>query len=109
MTKKYELTDDWQWSNGKKVYRIKALRNIGNRARAGDLGGFVETEDNLSQEGDCWIGYGKKYDGGGVVNSTGRVTDNAYVCGQAQVSTGGIVKGNAKVYGRVLIFEEVRV
>lgn len=37
-----------------KVYRIKALRDFGN-VKKGDLGGYIESEDNLSHEGTAWI------------------------------------------------------
>ena len=39
---------------GLTLYRIRALRSFGN-VRAGDVGGYVQSEANLSQEGDCWI------------------------------------------------------
>ena len=51
--KRYELTDI---RNGK-LRRIRALRDIPRyNVKAGDLGGWVESEKNLSQEGDCWVG-----------------------------------------------------
>lgn len=44
--KKYELTAEFieQW--GKKLFRIKALISFGS-VEAGELGGYVEKEDNL--------------------------------------------------------------
>lgn len=48
--KKYELTDKTMEINNRTLFRIRALRDFGN-VKAGDLGGFVETEDNLSHEG----------------------------------------------------------
>ena len=58
--KKYELTDITKTENifGKPVtlHRIRALKDFGN-VKAGDLGGWVEHEGNLSQDGDCWIYY----------------------------------------------------
>ena len=75
--KKYELTDEFvvHWS-GKKLYRIRALVTFG-AVVAGQLGGFVESEENLDQSvsGDAWV------------------SGNAQVSGDAQVS------GNAQVYG----------
>lgn len=59
MTKKYELTTETKLIDGHKVYRIKALKSfktiIGRRVNKGDLGGWVESEDNLSQDGTCWL------------------------------------------------------
>ena len=51
--KKYELTEE---VNKQGLHRIRALRDIQRYGvKKGDLGGFVEREYNLSQEGDCWI------------------------------------------------------
>ena len=36
------------------MFRIKALKNF-NNVKEGDLGGLIEKEINLSQEGDCWV------------------------------------------------------
>lgn len=54
MNKKYELTEDTIVYRGKELHRIKALRDFGD-VKKGSLGGFIESEDNLSHEGDCWI------------------------------------------------------
>jgi len=55
--KKYELTDEFieHWS-GKKLYRIKALVSFGVVV-AGQLGGFIESEQNLDQSlsGNAWV------------------------------------------------------
>ena len=47
---KYELTDNKK--NG--LTQIRALRDFG-AVKAGDLGGWIESEKNLSQGGDCWV------------------------------------------------------
>lgn len=39
---------------GHKLYRIEAIRDFGN-VKKGDRGGYIEIEQNLSHEGDCWI------------------------------------------------------
>ena len=53
MEKKYELTESKIYC-GITLFRIKALRDLWN-VKAGDLGGWVESELNLSHEGNCWI------------------------------------------------------
>ena len=53
-TKKYKLTNETIELNGKTLHRIKALKDFSN-VKKGSLGGFIESERNLSQEGDCWI------------------------------------------------------
>jgi len=52
--KKYELTDISIDFCGVKLFRIRALKSFGD-VKEGDLGGYVEKEENLSQDGDCWI------------------------------------------------------
>ena len=52
--KKYELTDNTIEYDGKTLYQIKALKNFGN-VKTGYLGGYVEKEENLSHEGNCWV------------------------------------------------------
>jgi hypothetical protein len=49
--KKYELVaSDVEW-----LYRIKALRDVGPSVKAGDIGGYVSGENNLSQDGAAWV------------------------------------------------------
>jgi hypothetical protein len=36
------------------LYRIRALKGFGE-AMVGDLGGYVESERNLAQDGSCWV------------------------------------------------------
>ena len=53
--KKYEILKNNSIEfNGKTLYRIKALKNFGN-IKKGDIGGFIEKEENLSHENNCWI------------------------------------------------------
>lgn len=52
---KYEITDIAHPDNPK-LHRIRALTDVGTDVHKGDFGGFVETEDNLDQEGFAWIG-----------------------------------------------------
>ena len=54
MEKKYELTDEILEVGGRVLHRIKALRDFGN-VKKGDIGGWIECEDNLSHDDDCWV------------------------------------------------------
>lgn len=84
------------------LYRIKALIDFGD-VSAGDLGGYIAKEENLSQEGNAWV-YGDA-----------QVYDNAYVGGNAKVSDNASVYGNARVlddahvYGDAIVFEKASV
>lgn len=53
--KKFELTSEFITNIfGTKLFRIKALIEFGN-VKAGELGGFVEKEENLNHEGNAWV------------------------------------------------------
>ena len=84
MNKKYELTDDVKEWLGHNLSRIKALISFGDVAE-GDLGGYVEKEDNLSQKGNAWV-FG-----------------DAEVCGDAELTGNAVVSGNAKVWGNAKV------
>ena len=81
--KKYEITDI-QHPDYSFLHRIRALRDIRYGVEAGDLGGFIESEKNLSQEGDCWVS------GNAQVYGNARVSGDALVCGSALI--GGDMK-----------------
>ena len=71
--KKFELTTETKICDGRTLYRIKALESFGGVC-AGDLGGWVEKEKNLSHGGDAWV------------SGDTWVSGNAWVSGDARVS-----------------------
>ena len=80
MTTKYILTAETKTlHNGGVLHRIKATCNF-NDVIAGDLGGWIEKETNLSREGNAWV-YGNA-----LVSGNALVYDTAHVCGTAHVS-----------------------
>ena len=97
--KKYELLiDDTIDVFGVKLFRIKALISFG-KVKKGDLGGYLEKEDNLSHYGNAWVfGNARVYGNAEVFGNT-RVYGNAEVFGNAKVSDNAKVFGNAKVSG----------
>ena len=70
--KKFELTTEFIEKYGRKLFRIKALIKFGC-IDAGELGGYIEKEENLSQDGDAWV------------SGDARVYGNAEVSGDAEV------------------------
>ena len=71
--KKFELTGEFVINIfGKKLFRIRALVAFGN-VEAGELGGYVEKEDNLSDDGNAWV------------SGNARVSGNAWVYGDADI------------------------
>ena len=100
--KKYELTSETKVFLGKTLYRIKALVQFGN-VNAGDLGGWIEKEENLSQSGNAWV-YGNA-----SVSGDARVYGNAWVYGNARVSGDASVYGDAEVYGNARVYGNAEV
>ena len=74
--KKYKLTDKSIIIDGRKLYRIEALKDF-SLVKKGDKGGFIESENNLSHNGECWV------------------WGNARVCGDAEVWGNAEVVNNA--------------
>ena len=53
--KKFELTSEFITNIfGTKLFRIKALVEFGD-VEAGELGGYIEKEENLDHDGDAWV------------------------------------------------------
>ena len=103
MGKKYKLTEESINYFGKTLYRIEALKDFGI-VKKGDKGGYVQSEENLSQEEDCWISDNAKVFDSAVVYNNAKVFDNAYVCGNAKVYCKAEVCGNAKVYCDAIVY-----
>jgi carbonic anhydrase/acetyltransferase-like protein (isoleucine patch superfamily) len=87
--RKYEITNETH-PNNKNLKRIRALKDFSNVKR-GELGGFIESEKNLDQEGNCWL------------SGNAKVFRNAVVSGDAVVSGNAVVSGYAKVYGDAVV------
>ena len=84
--KKFELTANSKMHLGKKLFQIKALISFGN-VEEGDLGGFIEKEDNLSQYGDAWVYGNARVYGNAEVSGNARVSGNAWVSGNEDYTT----------------------
>ena len=103
MNDKYELTDEIITVGSHTLYRIRALKTFSD-VRKGDLGGFVESEENLSSKGNCWVyddgcvfGNGSVYDHG-CVSGNGSVYGHGSVSGYGHVRDHGSVSGNGSVF-----------
>ena len=84
--KKFELTAEYVTNIfGKKLFRIKALVAFGD-VEEGDLGGFVEKESNLDNDGDAWVSGDAQVSGNAWVSGNAQVSGDAWVYGDAQVS-----------------------
>ncbi len=112
MSKKYRLieSDSVVTARGNTLYRIMALRNIDcYSVRAGDLGGYIEREDNLSHDDNAWVfdkarvyGKAKVYENASVIGEA-CVFENAKIYGWAAVA------GKAQVYGRTQVYDDASI
>lgn len=84
MKRKYEITTishpEYPW-----LHRIRALWEFRPGVRPGDLGGFVQSEENLSQEGTCWL------------------FDDAILCGESYMDQQAVAEGSALVRGSAFV------
>ena len=115
--KKFELTGEQKCSYGKILFRIKALKPFGNVV-AGQTGGWVEKEENLSQEDNAWVSDDAVVkdnavvsgdavvEGDTVVSDDAVIKGNAIVGDNAVVSGDTIVGGNARVIGNALVSDD---
>ena len=87
--KKYRLTDETMVNDkGVVLHRIEYFIDEGQGT---SKGGWIESERNLSQQGDCYV------------------LDEAQVFGNAVVSDNACVYDNAKVFGNAVIRDEAQV
>ena len=107
---KYEFTGETKeftpWFDKSKSIVVQRIRYT----ETGELGGFIENESNLSQDGDCHIdeetvvfGNAKVYGNANVTESeiggSSQIYDNATV-------TLGYTLGNTKIYGNAVVTNE---
>ena len=87
--KKFELTTEFITNFlGTKLFRIKALVEFG-KVEKGELGGFVEKEENLDHDGDAWV------------SGDARVSGDAWVSGDQMYAA---VKGFGSEYRNTTFF-----
>ena len=101
--KKFELTTDRNEESGVTLYRIKALIDFGD-VKAGDLGGYAEKEENLSQYGNAWVYGNARIYGNARVYGNALVSGNACVYGDACVYGNACIYGNAQVHGDACVY-----
>ena len=95
MKEKYEITDiphpKYPW-----LHRIRALVHVNEQVERGDLGGYVESAKNLSQEGHCWI-----YD-------QAICCEGALVTEDARLYDGAMARDSALISGDARMFEQAK-
>ena len=93
--KKYEITEithpKYPW-----LHRIRARCQVNEQVGPGALGGYVQTEDNLSQDGTCWIYNQAICCEDAVVEDDGRMFAGAVARG------GALISGDARMFERAV-------
>ena len=78
------------------IFRIREWHDFGD-VKAGDIGGYVESEDNLSHQGNAWVADNAKVTGNTHISGNAVVYDNAWVSGEGEISGDVIIGGWAEV------------
>ena len=102
MSKKFSLTKTTKEYFGTILFQIKAEMSFDNVTK-GELGGYIEKEDNLSQEDNAWVSGNARVSGNAEVSGNAWVFGNAEVSGNAWVSGNAMVSGNAEVSGNAMV------
>lgn len=100
--KKYELTDDSITFMGRKLFRIRAIRSF-NDVTVGDLGGYIEKEENLSHDDDAWISDNAR------ISGNARISDKARIYGDARISGNACIFGNTCSYDNISISDNAHI
>ena len=89
-TPKYCFTGETKSYQHRTLYRIQACRSFGT-VKAGEIGGWIQKQENLSHEGTCWV------------SDAAIVCDDAWIHGDAQIQKWAKVRDEAEVYGYVVV------
>ena len=94
MNEKYLFTGETKEYCSRTLRRICAKKDFQSQGRfvkSGELGGWIEDESCLSQEGSAWV------------------ADNSFVTKMARISGNAIVSGEARIDGSVYISDNVSI
>ena len=97
---KYKLSDETKLFNGRALHRIIACKDIKTfrlDVKKGDKGGWVQSENNLSHGGSCWLA------------DEAIACDNSRIAGDAIVKDHVILQDNSKITASALVCDYVQV
>ncbi|WP_310606335.1 YdcK family protein [Buttiauxella brennerae] len=91
-----------------KLWQVEALCDFSD-VKAGQTGGWVENESNLSQQGNCWI-YGSDcvVFGGSSVEDDAQIHGESTLCHQAHISGKSVVE-HSFISGECRIYDAARI
>ena len=90
------------------LHRIECVEAFAD-VKAGDKGGWIEKESNLSQKGYAWVRDDAKVFGHAWIYENAKVYGNAHVFDNVWVHGNAHVYDNANVYDNVHIFDDAEV
>ena len=103
MERYFKLTEETIVNEaGRKLRQIECIRDF-KFAHAGELGGFIEKEENLG--GEAWVDEGAQVWGEAKVINGSVLRDNARVYGRSKVRNGSVIYDEARVYDYALVAE----
>jgi hypothetical protein len=104
--KKYILTEETREYLGVTLYRIEAATDFSD-VKKGDKGAWIESEKNLSHEGNAWVFGNAEVFGNADVFGNAKVYGNAMAFGNAWVFGNAEVSGDAKIesYKDYIVFK----
>jgi acetyltransferase-like isoleucine patch superfamily enzyme len=107
MEKKYIFTGLSKNIGEKVLHQIKAVKDIKD-ITAGSIGGFIEKEENLSHDGDCWIGPNVHVYNNAFIEGNARITGISEICSCSHITDNAIIcdsviNGAAEVKGNAII------
>ena len=112
--KKYRLLeDDTIVRDGRTLYRIQALRDVCYSVKEGKVGGYVESEANLSHEGRCWLYHDAcayedaRVEGDAMMKLDATLRGKAKLIEKACLWNHAIVQGEAQVGGESILEDQV--
>lgn len=114
MERKYEFIEEKVIGCDILLHRIQAVRDFGD-VKCGDIGGWIESEENLSHEGDCWVSddamvyCNAQVCDDAVVSQNAIIYETACVCESAKVYGKSYIYGNATISGNAKVFDKAQI
>ena len=102
MKRKYEFTGETRDYCGITLKRIKRISD-------GEIGGWIEKEENLSHEGDCWISGDAKVFGNAQIFDNAKVSGKVEICGESNVYENAGIYDDALIYGKATVVGHAKV
>lgn len=110
---KYKITNNVLFLRSVILYRIQALKDFelinGKKINAGEYGGWIESSQNLSQYGNCWIDDDACVYDDAFISGNALVCDSSCVCESASIRENAIISGSAIIKGNAVIEKQAKV